>query len=121
MDNRVGSYFTYPLELVCMDFLTLEPAKGDGNVVVIMDHYTKYALNPHSTGLRFHYAHSDHGVSLNYSKLPQLRGPVVKFWYLHACNTLPLRFVYASVTILPCWLCCTIVTLFQGTSTIIPL
>ena len=35
---------TYPLELVCMDYLTLEPAKGVGNVLVITDHYTKYAL-----------------------------------------------------------------------------
>ena len=35
---------TYPLELVCMDYLTLEPAKGVGNILVITDHYTKYAL-----------------------------------------------------------------------------
>lgn len=35
---------TYPLELVCMDFLSLEPAKGNiGNVLVITDHYTKFA------------------------------------------------------------------------------
>ena len=35
---------TYPLELVCMDYLTLEPAKGVGNILVITDHFTKYAL-----------------------------------------------------------------------------
>jgi hypothetical protein len=33
-----------PLELVCIDFLTLEAAKGGyENILVISDHYTKYA------------------------------------------------------------------------------
>ena len=34
-----------PLELVCMDFLTLEPSKGGiENILVITDHYTKYSV-----------------------------------------------------------------------------
>ena len=34
-----------PLELVCMDFLSLEESKGRiGNILVITDHYTKYAV-----------------------------------------------------------------------------
>jgi hypothetical protein len=35
---------TYPLEMVCMDYLTLEPAKGIGNILVITDHFTKFAM-----------------------------------------------------------------------------
>lgn len=36
---------TYPLELVCMDFLTVEPSKGGiANILVITDHFTKLAL-----------------------------------------------------------------------------
>ena len=36
---------TYPLELVCMDYLTLEQSKrGLSNILVITDHFTKYAM-----------------------------------------------------------------------------
>ena len=50
------------------------------------------------TGRRFRYAHGDLGVSLNYSKSPQKRGPGVKFWYVHALSTLRLRFCYDPTT-----------------------
>jgi len=40
----VNIHSSYPLELVCIDFLSLEPSKGNvGNVLVITDHYTKFA------------------------------------------------------------------------------
>ena len=36
---------TYPLEMVCFDFLTLEQSKGGyGNLLVITDHFTKFAV-----------------------------------------------------------------------------
>ena len=36
---------TYPLELVCMDYLTLEQSKGGlSNIPIITDHFTKYAM-----------------------------------------------------------------------------
>ena len=35
---------TSPLQLVCMDYLTLEPSKGkQQNILIITDHFTRYA------------------------------------------------------------------------------
>ena len=42
--EMVSIISTYPLELVSMDVLSLEPPSGHGNVLVITDHFTKYAL-----------------------------------------------------------------------------
>jgi len=40
----VNTHSSYPLQLVCIDFLTLEPSRGNiGNVLIITDHYTKFA------------------------------------------------------------------------------
>ena len=40
----VSTTSTQPMELVCMDFLKLEPSKGGiENILVVTDHFTKYA------------------------------------------------------------------------------
>lgn len=40
--NRITS--TGPLDLVCIDFLSLEPdSQGLANILVVTDHYTRYA------------------------------------------------------------------------------
>jgi len=35
---------TQPLELVCMDYLSLEPSQGYANILVITDHFSKFAV-----------------------------------------------------------------------------
>jgi len=40
----VSIHTKYPLELVCMDYLSLEPAHGIGNILIITDHFTKFAV-----------------------------------------------------------------------------
>ena len=41
----INVHTTYPLELVCFDYLTLEPSKGGiSNILIITDHFTKFAL-----------------------------------------------------------------------------
>ena len=39
----VNTTTTQPLELVCMDFLKLEPSRGVENILVVTDHFTKYS------------------------------------------------------------------------------
>ena len=40
----VSVHSAYPLDLVCINYLTLEPSKGNiGNILIITDHYTKFA------------------------------------------------------------------------------
>jgi transposase InsO family protein len=39
----VNIYTSQPMELVCLDFLSLEPSKGFGNILVITDHFSRYA------------------------------------------------------------------------------
>ena len=33
---------TQPMELICVDFLKLEPSGGIENILVVTDHFTKY-------------------------------------------------------------------------------
>jgi transposase InsO family protein len=40
----VNIHSCQPMELVCIDYLSLEPSGGYENVLVITDHFTKYAL-----------------------------------------------------------------------------
>ena len=41
----INVHTSYPLELVCFDFLTLETSKGGfSNILVVTDHFTKFAL-----------------------------------------------------------------------------
>lgn len=35
---------THPLELVCMDFLSVKPDGRTNDILVITDHFTKYAV-----------------------------------------------------------------------------
>ena len=39
----VSTTTTQPLELVCMDFLKLEPSKEVESILVVTDHFTKYS------------------------------------------------------------------------------
>ena len=38
----VNIHTSQPLELVCMDFVSLQPSRGYGNVLVITDHFTRF-------------------------------------------------------------------------------
>ena len=40
----VSIHSHYPLQLVCMDYLSLEPSSGYENILVMVDHYTKFAV-----------------------------------------------------------------------------
>ena len=40
----VSVHSAYPLDLVCIDYLSLETSKGNiGNILIITDHYRKFA------------------------------------------------------------------------------
>lgn len=82
---------SYALELVCLDYLTLEPCKGGiNNILVITDHYTRFAMaiptknqTAKTTGriplqqLIIHYGltvrlHSDQGVQFESNIIKEL-------------------------------------------------
>jgi transposase InsO family protein len=43
-EEMISIETNHPLEVVCIDFLSLEPSAGYGNILVITDHFSKYAM-----------------------------------------------------------------------------
>ena len=41
-DSRENIRTSQPLELACLDYLTLEPSKG--GILVVSDHFTKFSI-----------------------------------------------------------------------------
>ena len=82
---------TQPLELVCIDFFTLEQAKGGHQrILVVTDHFTKYAqayLTRNQTAKNCRCAVSSIYCALWHSKTNTF-GPRVKFWRTFDTGTL---------------------------------